>query len=571
VVCNDPNGIGDIDHMRLSLTGNMSDESYHVTWDGTSWITNTTYFTLDQVNSTVQTSGTNDQWITFLIEITLDWDFPLTDGTLIHEDPIGLRPHVTIRDLTSPEQTASIGTHRWYLENDLAVQPGGLQATEGSSGRTLVDGDVVASGVDVHFTGVVGFVDLPQVYVTSADADVQVSTNGSSGTDDDGSLGSNGTFETTIPAPAITGTWTYTFEVVNISGLGADGTDPTTTFTLRTDGTPPSVTGLVSPVGTIPAANTSHLWVAADLYEDIEIGTSIDLNWLLELTQVSIGTGSTAATIVGTNGTITLVTVADLTEGGVLDLDRPGVTVTFWYDGADRAGNPLTGKGSSVSDPFDPLPIGPSTPIFSIDHSATTVSAVNISEGEQLTVQITILNTGIVSGNATVVLWDEVDVFRGELDNRTIFIEAHGANSYEVTWKVSVQGEHNLTVQVYDLNGHGGDIFILDLVTVGPPEESEDLGSELMMLGMGMLALIIVILLIMFLRRGRRVASVVDAVYDDITEEYTDEGTRVGSDHWSGYGQPEMQSPFQSGYDEGFGPGYEAGYQPGYDPNYEYQ
>jgi hypothetical protein len=194
------------------------------------------------------------------------------------------------------------------------------------------------------------------------------------------------------------------------------------------------------------------------------------------------------------------------------------VVLKMRFEGRDIAGNQFEKDGNSEGSPAGEWDLIHYTPDFTLDRNGIELSKYNLEVDEPTIVQIHVRNSGMLSGDAELLV-EIVDLngVRSELTKTSVFVEAESVSTVVVDWKPESPGIQRIEVTLIEQTENS------EFIDVKPIQESsflEDsigatnpwiLGVTLTMISLGVLF----ILFWMRLATVRQGESEIDWEYED--------------------------------------------------------
>ena len=508
------NGISDISGIEVSLADNIGSDRLTLRWDSNTrqCISETVHIVISMCrvnNANGQTPNPYDQDLILYLELVPQWGMPdLGDA---RREPI-----VNIYDRSGNLDSVSFPQNRWRFSAEMMI-PNNLSLWV-ENGAIIEDGARVSPGSSMELSGDLIFVrslEKPQF-----DCDIEVRLNGVRTT----AVATDGLFTAALNAPVTSGQHAMTWNVDCMPEQGIDLTSPTEAVKwILVDAVGPQVVEFSSPRESSILQAEIH-FVKVIISENYGIDTeSVELVWWVA------AKGDNNAIV---SGNSVLQLDGNVSSGlrlefiGTIDLSdispeilRGEVVLKVRFEGRDVAGNQFEKEGNSVSSPAGQWDLVHHTPDFTIDRKGIELSKYSLEVDEPTIVQIHIRNSGMLGGNAELLV-EIVDLngVRSELTKTSVFVDAESVSTVIVDWKPEFAGIQRVEVTLLEQTEES------EFIEVMPIQDSSFLEGSIgatnpWILG---ITLIMISLGIVFIFSWLRLATVSQGE-SDIAWEYEDE------------------------------------------------
>ncbi len=403
----EPNGLSDLDFVRLQLASNSIVDSLEVLWDastnrcngtGSYLIVNSCHIHAREGEISPFTSE-----LEIRLEFTLDWGLPL-------ENDLRRAPALTVQDRSGSESWLELPQLRWRFSPDLAITSESI-LLEAENGAVIGQSAWVQPGTGLNISGQVTFVEtdlapsLPfNVSILLDGQRYVVSTT-------------SGYFLAQLSAPSESKSHALSFELAGLPPEAVDATDPSgTLFWIEVDDNAPTPVLIDSPrEGTeIAITDLSAVTIELRLSEQEKLNVdTLNLYFKVALASQPNGAalieGSTPLTVTGSpvGQSILVFSSIDVASRLPDDAFNDALILSVWVKGSDMAGN-----GMESSSQFN----SGSTPFASwdIEHLVADIELTKISYsrsgeleiGQTTMVSIELRNAGHASGTAKLLAYE---------------------------------------------------------------------------------------------------------------------------------------------------------------------
>jgi hypothetical protein len=545
---NEPNGISDLQAVKIQLAGNSVLDNLEIVWDGAVGQCNSTSENLIIQRCALwpmegdMTPYTTD--LEFRLEFQLAWSLP-------HEGELRRAPAIEVIDLAGETAWLELPALRWRFSSTLAIDPESI-VLEIESGKNSSEGAWVTPGSGVNVSGQFSF--LPTGEVPSTNYDVVVMLDGQE------TLVSayNGSWKAHLTAPSVAGNYPLNWELRNLPPEATDETDTDSAlFWLVVDTAGPEPLEMNAPrqdaeIG-IDSLSALEIELLLKELEQLDEETLL-LHWKVMRGSSVVGTalieGSSPLTIVGVSRagqSIAVKTTLNLATEIPVELFAQQLSFHVWITGTDMAGNKMASQHNFNHDesPFASWTLQRLAAEMRMDNDDIIYSRTgDIDLGRTIMISMTVHNDGEADGLAELVV--EVVHLEGGRQLLTpvpleLELGAGEKRTLELDWVPEYSGNQWIEVR---LNGvptaEGGVLKLTD-----SKEEQSFLRGALADVDMrliyvfGGLILILTLVVALALRSG----GSKEAMWDDTDDnDYDDSGWTVEGDV-SDYSLPTPEPP----------------------------
>ena len=507
------NGISDVSEIEVSLADNIGSNKLTLRWDSNTRQcmseTDQIVISMCKINdANGQTPSPYDQDLVLYLELIPQWNLPDLGDT--RREPI-----VKIYDRSGNLDVANFPQNRWRFSAEMMI-PNDLSLWV-ENGATIEDGARVSPGSSMELSGDLIFVrslEKPQF-----DCDIEVRLNGVRTT----AVAIDGLFTAALNAPVTSGQHAMTWNVDCMPEQGIDLTSPTEAVKwILVDAVGPQVVEFSSP-GVSSILLTQTHFVRVIISENYGIDTeSVELIWWVTTkgSNDAIASGNSVLQLDGNESSgLRLEFIGSFDLSGISSkILHEQVVLKMRFEGRDIAGNQFEKDGNSEGSPAGEWDLIHYTPDFTLDRNGIELSKYNLEVDEPTIVQIHVRNSGMLSGDAELLV-EIVDLngVRSELTKTSVFVEAESVSTVVVDWKPESPGIQRIEVTLIEQTENS------EFIDVKPIQESsflEDsigatnpwiLGVTLTMISLGVLF----ILFWMRLATVRQGESEIDWEYED--------------------------------------------------------
>ena len=349
-------------------------------------------------------------------------------------------PAILVVDRAGQEELRNFPEHRWRFSAGLGVpeETVSLYLTRGSF---LGDGARVTPLTPMEISGGLVFTETSTVPAFDCRVDVLFAGQTVS------AVAKEGVWSVALEAPVASGSVPMTWEVGCLEGQGIDTTDQETSVKwILVDGTGPEPQEVLSPRPRAVLGGENHdVRVVVEELGGLDV-PSLELVWQVEDIETGdiVRSGREPLTLEG--GAIDglrLELVAEMNLSSITNdmlIDRMEVKISI--AGRDLAGNPVTGLGGNLNDPF--LAVWNMEwlqPKFTVAPSALTYSRLLMEVGDTTSIQLELENIGTLEGEIGVVFHNVNSAGERTLIQRSTFIaDAGTVGLLAVDWRTEEAG-----------------------------------------------------------------------------------------------------------------------------------
>ena len=457
----EPNGVSDIHEIEISLADNIVSDRLTMQWDSTtrqctSYSVHIVIVSCNLLDSNGGIPSAFEQELILHMELTPQWTMPDLGDTY-------RQPFVKLIDRSGNEDIVSYPQNRWRFSAEMKIPANQTLWVE--NGVITEDGARVSPNSLLELSGSVIFArsnELPQF-----ECDVEVRLDGVKTI----ASASNGMFTASMLAPITSGQYALTWSVDCLPEQGIDLTSQiNAVIWISVDDLGPEVVEFLSPRPSSILESGDHE-VKVVVSESFGIDSdSVVLYWWISNkgTNNEIASGSSSLTLEGDDNSglrITFTGVFDI-SGLSSEIFQEEMVLKMRLDGRDLAGNFFERNGNSPVFPAGTWDMIHFTPEFSIDSGGVDLSKLDIELGESTAVQIHVRNSGLLAGDAELVI--EIVNLEGRrelLAKVVVSVEAGSVDTTIVDWKPVELGIQWIEVTLGDQTEES------KMVDVKPPTE----------------------------------------------------------------------------------------------------
>ena len=523
----EPNGLSDLEDVRLQLASNSIVDSLEVIWNASTNRCNGTgnYLVVDSCHIHARsgeiTAFTSE--LELRLSFTLEWGLPI-------ENDLRRAPAITVRDRSGSESWLELPQLRWRFSPNLAIL-GESVLLEAEEGSVIGQSAWVRPSTGLNISGQVTFVEtglnptLPfEVSILLDGERTIVSTM-------------NGYFLAQLIAPTESKSHALSFELSGLPAEAVDGTDSTSTlFWIEVDGNSPTPVDVDAPrEGTIISiTDLSAVQIELLLSEQ----EKLDADTLQLFFKVSLASQNNGPALIegyeplNVSGSpvgqsISVYTVIDVASRLPDNAYQDALVLSVWVKGSDMAGNGMltSVQFNSGSKPFVS---------WDIEHLVADIDLTKISYsrsgeldvGQTTMVTLELRNSGHTTGSAKLLAYE---VGR-DGENRTltpvpvsVVVPMGERVTYDIDWIPDDKGERWIIIALEDGSSIEG-----EHINVRGEGGDDPLGNALQdvpltwILVIAVLLLILTLVVSLALRSGGSSESVLDDT-DDWEDDWEDD------------------------------------------------
>ena len=433
----EPNGGSDLATVEVMLASNQGSDTMSIEWsfESGACTTTSTHLIVDQCTM-LGANGIADPYeqdLNLNIHLRFGWNTPdLGDNRR--------EPAILVVDRAGQEELRNFPEHRWRFSAGLGVpeETVSLYLTRGSF---LGDGARVTPLTPMEISGGLVFTETSTVPAFDCRVDVLFAGQTVS------AVAKEGVWSVALEAPVASGSVPMTWEVGCLEGQGIDTTDQETSVKwILVDGTGPEPQEVLSPRPRAVLGGENHdVRVVVEELGGLDV-PSLELVWQVEDIETGdiVRSGREPLSLEG--GAIDglrLELVAEMNLSSITNdmlIDRMEVKISI--AGRDLAGNPVTGLGGNLNDPF--LAVWNMEwlqPKFTVAPSALTYSRLLMEVGDTTSIQLELENIGTLEGEIGVVFHNVNSAGERTLIQRSTFIaDAGTVGLLAVDWRTEEAG-----------------------------------------------------------------------------------------------------------------------------------
>ncbi|MDP6870405.1 MAG: hypothetical protein QGI21_06520 [Candidatus Poseidoniaceae archaeon] len=425
------NGISDISIIEVALADNIGSDRIAIEWNSITKVCESMSTHMEVVSCSIrdhngQIAGPYVQDLILNMELRPGWTMPDLGDT--RREPI-----VRIEDRSGQADLISFPQNRWRFSAELMISDEVSLWVE--NGAINEEGARVSPGSRIELGGDVVFArsgDSPQF-----ECEVDVRLDGVKTE----AMSYDGAFTASIFAPTRTGQHALTWELGCLPEQGIDLTSSTEAVRwITVDDIGPEIVEFVSPrPGSILDIGVHDIRVIVSESYGID-KDSVELIWWIT---------STNSNDAIDGGSSDLILEGDIDSGlrlefvGGIDITtldpeflQEQLVLKIRLEGRDQAGNSFELESNNENNPASKWNLIHHVPEFSIDSGGVEVAKTDLEVDESTTVQIHVRNSGLLAGEAELLI-EVVDLSgsREQLARTSVWVDSKSVSTGLVDWK----------------------------------------------------------------------------------------------------------------------------------------
>ena len=420
----DINGYGDINEISIDLSTDLNDNLL-INWSPSDGCTSSTTNIIVQSCAISPNTHHFDAYFDLEVVFSLGWAFN-------PDSSIERRSMVSVTDDSGQSYTSVIGTS-WRYSSEMEIDTSSVNFSDSSAfvapGETnTLSAEVIWSKSMKPVTStveIVAFIDTLEQY----------------------GISQNGKAEILLTAPELTGIHPITLDIINLPAGGIDRTDEKNVVAwIVVDGHIPKVSELLSPNPELLVQERDWNNLVFEVLVNETQGLDIDtmkLQWMLlpqgiAIPEFALLSGNQSMSLIAGTGagiSIPLFAVLDI-DSKIPEISRDtSWDLWVWVEGEDFAGQQIDSSFNSRINPLAIFQLANREPHFNIDSDDIVISTQYPSIDNPVMINVTVQNTGMVTGSTRV----NVEVIedgnqRRLIDSIMVSVPSQSSVSFNVKW-----------------------------------------------------------------------------------------------------------------------------------------